>query len=159
MVTLCLDMRLGYTSISNVTTQICKWTVSFWRCMWDYSPHQLSCVWPYLGVNFGRKIKIDSVLETGESRAYHAYSIAVYQWPITLVSVGLIEYNPKCDLYFLLVLCSCKKSASFYYSRQKNCTKSYAELKGYVEGTVLYVYVPVRIEISPFLLIRLQRWH
>ena len=57
----------------------------------ETTPHTNFLVFGHILVNFGRKIKIDSVLETGESRAYHAYSIVVYQWPITLVSVGLIE--------------------------------------------------------------------
>jgi hypothetical protein len=55
--------------------------------IWDHSPHHF-LVFGNILVNFGRKIKVDSVLETRESQAY-AYSIAVYLRPIPLVSDDL----------------------------------------------------------------------
>jgi hypothetical protein len=68
-------------------------------------------------------------LETGQSCA-HAYSSAVYQQPIPLVSAALHE----------------QKIRIFFEPSPKICTNSYVELKGYVEGKV--PYVPARIEIS-----------
>ena len=55
-----------------------------WSHIQDHSPHHF-LVFGHILVNFGRKIKVDIYLETGESRT-HAYSIAVYQQLITLVS-------------------------------------------------------------------------
>jgi hypothetical protein len=60
--------------------------------IWDHSPHQF-VVFSHNFVSFGRKIKVDIDLETGESRA-HAYSKVVNWRPIPLVSAGS-RFDPR----------------------------------------------------------------
>ena len=60
--------------------------------IWDHSPHHF-VVFSHNFVSFGRKIKVNIDLETGESRA-HAYSIVVNRRPIPLVSAGS-RFDPR----------------------------------------------------------------
>jgi hypothetical protein len=63
---------------------------------------------PYLEnnfVSFGRKIKVNIDLETGESHA-HAYSIVVNRRPNPLVSAGF-RFDPRFSSIFLLALRPC----------------------------------------------------
>jgi hypothetical protein len=57
--------------------------------------------------------------------------------------------KPQVRSLFFVSALLVQKIRVFFDSRQKICTKSYVELKGYVEGTLPYVYVPIRIELSP----------